>query len=107
MPISPAPVHRLPAQPKPEASPETVATGAAWYSGYCKICHGSAAVARANGTVPDLRYATSATFAAWEAIVVEGSKAADGMPAVGVSVEQSLAIRAYVLTRADELRPAP
>jgi quinohemoprotein ethanol dehydrogenase len=102
--VSPPPVRRLPDQPEPEAAPETIATGAALYSGYCKICHGSKAVARFSGSVPDLRYATSATFEAWDAVVVDGSRAAGGMPAVGVSKEQSQAIRAYVLARADELR---
>ena len=95
--------HTLPGQPKSEASPDIVATGAALYSGYCKICHGSKAVARFSGSVPDLRYATTATFETWDAIVVGGSKAAVGMPGMEISIEQSQAIRAYVLNLAEEL----
>ncbi len=94
----------LPGQPKSEASPDIVATGAALYSGYCKICHGSKAVARFSGSVPDLRYATTATFETWDAIVVGGSKAAAGMPGMEISIEQSQAIRAYVLNLAEALR---
>ncbi len=104
MPESTAVARQLPEQPKLDASPEMVATGAAYYSGYCKICHGSQAIARFDGSVPDLRYATAETFEIWDAIVVGGSKAAGGMPAVGVTAEQSAAIRAYVLAQADELR---
>ena len=99
------PVDRaLPVQPPVDASAETVAAGAALYSGYCKICHGSEAVARFNGSVPDLRFSSAETFAAWDAIVVGGSLGAGGMPALGVTVEESAAIRAYVLARADALR---
>ena len=87
--------RQVPAQPESEASAETVAMGDALYSGYCKICHGSEAVARFSGSVPDLRYSTSATFETWDAIVVDGSRAAGGMPAVGVTEEQSQAIRSY------------
>lgn len=98
------PVPPLPDQPDLSASAETVAFGAALYSGYCKICHGSGAIARAGGLVPDLRYATEATFKIWDAIVLGGSKAAGGMPATDVSVEESQAIKSYVLTRAQALR---
>ncbi len=94
----------LPDQPALEAPAEAVAMGAELYGGYCKICHGSNAVARAGGSVPDLRYSTSETFAIWDAIVVGGSKAAGGMPAMGIAVEESQAIRSYILAQAQALR---
>ncbi len=94
----------LPDQPVLKAEPETVATGAALYDGYCKICHGSKVIARAGGSVPDLRYSDAEVFATWDAIVVGGSKAAGGMPAMGIEIEASQAIRSYVLSQAQALR---
>jgi len=94
----------LPVQPKLDASAEVVEMGAALYGGYCKICHGSKVVARFEGSVPDLRYSTVGTLEAWDAIVIGGSKAINGMPGMEVSVEQSQAIRSYVLSRAEALR---
>ncbi|MDP6377805.1 MAG: PQQ-dependent dehydrogenase, methanol/ethanol family [Pseudomonadales bacterium] len=107
MPVTPIPQRRLPDQPKFEASPDSIAAGAALYSGHCKICHGSNAIARFDGSVPDLRYATSATLDAWDIIVVGGVKASNGMPAMGISAEESQAIRSYVLSLATELGGAP
>ena len=96
----------LPVQPGNEGSAETIALGGALYAGYCQICHGQGAVARFGGSVPDLRYATSDTFKAWDAIVVGGLKAPSGMPAIEISVEHSQAIRSYVLSRAEDLARA-
>lgn len=104
MPASRGVDRDLPTQPMTDAAEQTVALGEALYSGYCKICHGSEGAARFGGSVPDLRYAAADTFAAWDAIVVGGSKAAGGMPAVGVTAEQSQAIRAYILKQANSLR---
>jgi mono/diheme cytochrome c family protein len=97
----------LPPQPKLDASVETVALGAALYNGYCVYCHGSRAVARFGGSVPDLRYASAATLAAWNAIVIGGSMRAGGMPGMEISPEESAAIRSYVLSRSEEIRGRP
>ncbi len=94
----------LPDQPELKASADTVAFGAQLYSGYCKICHGSNAVARAGGTVPDLRYSSTEVFNIWDGIVVGGSLASKGMPASEIPLDQSQAIRSYVLSRAKVLR---
>jgi quinohemoprotein ethanol dehydrogenase len=96
----------LPGQPEFEAAPESVQHGSALYDGYCKMCHGSKAVARFGGSVPDLRYADSGTHEAWDAIVIGGSKRANGMPAMEISGEESEAIRHYVLSRSEEIRRA-
>ena len=80
------------------------ALGAAVYNEACKFCHGSKAVARFGGTVPDLRYADDTTHAQWNAIVIGGSKSTYGMPGMELTVEQSDAVRSYVLSKSQEIR---
>ena len=94
----------LPDQPALEASPEVVGMGEALYSGYCKGCHGIDAVARFGGSVPDLRYSDEATHASWHGIVVGGAKAMNGMPPFKLEIEESDAIRNYVLSLSEEIR---
>ncbi len=94
----------LPEQPQLDADAETIATGKAYYNWMCSGCHGKDAVARANGSVPDLRWSDQATHEAWHAIVVGGSKRMNGMPSVEISIEESEAIRDYVLSRSQALR---
>jgi quinohemoprotein ethanol dehydrogenase len=96
--------RELPEQPPLEASAETLAEGKALYAGYCKSCHGLDGVARVGGTVPDLRYATLETHRTWSGIVIGGAKRANGMPAFELQPAQAEAIRAWVLSRANELR---
>jgi quinohemoprotein ethanol dehydrogenase len=98
--------RELPPQPTLEASPEEIRQGKTLYADNCKGCHGANAVARAQGSVPDLRYATAETHRIWAGIVVGGAKRANGMPAFELSVEEADAIRAWVLSRSNELRGA-
>jgi quinohemoprotein ethanol dehydrogenase len=98
--------RQLPDQPKLEATSETIELGKKAYASECSRCHGKAAAARFGGSVPDLRYSDAETHAAWHAIVVGGSLSANDMPAVGVDIEESEAIRAYVLSLAEEIRRA-
>lgn len=100
------PDRQLPEQPEFTASAEELAYGKETYAWRCKGCHGKNAVGRYGGSVPDLRYSNAETFAAWHAIVMGGSLQAQGMPISGVDLEESIAIRAYVLSRAAELRDA-
>lgn len=102
--LEPAAERQLPDQPKSDASPEVLAMGAAVYSEACKFCHGSNAVARFGGSVPDLRYSDSTAHAQWDAIVIGGSKRAGGMPGMELTAEQSDAVRRYVLSLAQEIR---
>lgn len=94
----------LPDQPKLEASAETIARGKQLYGQACKFCHGFEAVTRFGGSVPDLRYANAETHATWHGIVVGGAKSANGMPAMELDIEQSEAIRSYVLSLSEEIR---
>jgi quinohemoprotein ethanol dehydrogenase len=69
----------------------------------CSGCHGKNAVARAGGSVPDLRYATPEIHLQWPGIVIGGARSASGMPAHELSAAESEAIRSYVLSRAHAL----
>ena len=106
MPVAEPLIKELPEQPKLEASAEVIATGKQIYGAECGGCHGKDAVARVGGTTRDLRYADSKTHAQWHAIVIGGALRSNGMPGYEMSIDESDAVRAYVLSRAGELRRA-
>ena len=54
--------------------------------------------------MPDLRYAAQQTHDTWHAIVVGGSRQSAGMPAQELTIEESEAVRAYVLSLSEALR---
>ena len=82
-----------------------VGNGKRLYASNCGGCHGKNASARFGGSVPDLRYASAETHATWHGIVIGGANRANGMPAFAqLDVEQSEAIRTYVLSLAEALR---
>ncbi|MDH5619982.1 MAG: PQQ-binding-like beta-propeller repeat protein, partial [Gammaproteobacteria bacterium] len=92
-----------PPVPEPHAQPgdaKTVAAGKSLYYERCWHCHGDGAAS--GGVTPDLRYSTPETHAIWDAIVIGGAKQVNGMPGFGtvISLEDSSAIRSYVLQRA-------
>ena len=93
------------ARNKADQSPyESIESGKELYAGYCAGCHGSNAAARFGSSVPDLRFATAETHATWQAIVIGGSKSANGMPGMEIPLEDSEAIRNYVLSQSEALR---
>ena len=94
----------LPNQPTLDTTPEVIAAGKTLYSKACAGCHGAGVIARFGGSVPDLRYATADTHATWHAIVVGGSKSSTGMPSMDIGVEESEAIRNYVLSLSNAIR---
>ncbi len=99
------PLAALPAQ---TAAADVIARGRELFeAAHCTGCHGKDAVARRGGSVPDLRHISAETYLQWDGIVIGGARAARGMPAAeGLTPEQSAAIRAWVLSRAIELRLA-
>jgi quinohemoprotein ethanol dehydrogenase len=97
-------LRELPSQPELDASAEEIEVGRKIFSRQCKGCHGKNAVARFGGSVPDLRYATTETHATWHGIVVGGARQVNGMPRFRLSVEDSEAVRAYVLSCSNQLR---
>ena len=104
LPIASVTARELPDQPKLDATMETIEMGKQYYHWECSGCHGKSGVVRFGGSVPDLRYASKETHAGWHAIVIGGSKRGNGMPAIEISAEESEAVRAYVLSRAMDIR---
>jgi quinohemoprotein ethanol dehydrogenase len=94
----------LPEQPALEASDEMIALGGGLYDDHCGNCHGPEGAARFGGSVPDLRYSNKDTHAIWHGIVVGGLRSANGMPSMEISIEESEAIRNYVLALSEAIR---
>jgi len=98
-------VRALPEQPELIASGDVIENGKNMFAANCGFCHGKNAAARFGGSVPDLRYSSADTHAAWHGIVIGGANRAKGMPAFShLDVEQSEAIRNYVLSKSEALR---
>jgi quinohemoprotein ethanol dehydrogenase len=79
----------------------TVARGQEVYGRFCSTCHGSDGLSR--GMFPDLRYSPALnTAAAFNAIVQDGALAKNGMVSfkAAVSVEDTEAVRAYIVSQA-------
>lgn len=105
LPRTPAPSRELPELPELTASAETIERGHELFTREgCYGCHGKGAEARFGGSVPDLRYSTPETHLQWNGIVIGGARADRGMPAHELSAEDAEAIRAYVLSRAYEVK---
>ncbi len=104
LPRATAETRPLPELPDIETMVEQIGHGALLYGARCSWCHG--VNARGTGSVPDLRYATKDTHAIWTAIVLDGVYVPRGMPVFGevLTEEEALAIQAYVLDEARELR---
>ena len=97
---APAPVPEPPANTTDGA---TLALGKDRYYERCVNCHGMDVAS--GGVLPDLRYASHDTFAAWDAIVLGGALRDKGMPAFGgiFSKQDSDSVLAFVI---DEARRA-
>lgn len=94
----------LPLDPPPSrASDETIALGKEKYARYCAVCHAPGAVG--STVLPDLRRSGTLDNAqAWQAVVQEGILKDNGMAsfATSLTAQESDAIRAYVIARANE-----
>jgi len=105
LPVASTAKPTLPELPAQTADAATIERGGLLFQERsCYGCHGKKAVARAGGTVPDLRYATPETHLQWNGIVIGGARSARGMPAFEITTEEAEAIRAYILSRAYELK---
>ena len=90
----------------PKSSPAEIQRGAALFSRRCSMCHGVAAVS--GGAIADLRYASPATYEAFDRIVRQGAYQALGMPHFAFLTEADVAsVKGYVLSRRAELMTAP
>jgi PQQ-dependent dehydrogenase (methanol/ethanol family) len=93
-----------PEVPEQTAGAETIDQGRRLYTERCLVCHGYSVVS--GGLTPDLRYSSAQVYTEWDAIVLGGSRSANGMPPFAslLSAEQSQAVKAYIIDRAHALR---
>src|ERR1700683_547140 len=89
--------------PKSTASAATIANGKELYQRYCSMCHGDVAVS--GGVLPDLRYSAALSSDQWTNIVLGGLLQPNGMVSFRkeLSHKDGEAIRAYVISRANEI----
>ena len=90
------------------ANNETVAGGEQAYGQNCAVCHGRNAVPAAGATAPDLRYSELLRDAATFHKVVDGERAAQGMPSFKAILRDGDAdnIMAYIIKRANDEKAA-
>jgi len=105
----PAPYTPPELNPPPSTAPaEVIARGGELYSQYCSVCHGANAVmARTsfpNLTVSPMLHAQSG----FDAVVLQGARADRGMGSFAkeLTPEDSAAVRAYLIARANEIKAA-
>lgn len=86
------------------ASSEMLAKGGDLFARNCAVCHGIAAFG-GGGVLPDLRYSSPATFNSFQKILLDGALINEGMPSFkhSMNAEDVQAIRAYVISRRNEL----
>lgn len=95
--------------PPATAAPEIVARGAEVYSENCSVCHGNNGVQQRssfpNLTLSALLYSQEA----FDQVVLNGARVDRGMAnfADKVSAEDSIAMREYIISRANEVKNAP
>ena len=90
----------VPDPPPLRATEDTVQRGAKLFANTCAQCHGQLAV----GGVKDLRFMTRETHAAFNDIVLKGTRAEKGMASFAslLNAAEVDAIHAYVISRAQE-----
>jgi quinohemoprotein ethanol dehydrogenase len=101
------PDRSRPMPPASNASPDTIAQGAALFRINCRICHGTDAIS--GGMTPDLRYLSPQTHEAFASIVMSGARAHQGMPpfAGTLTPNDTDAIHAYLIAKARQLGETP
>ena len=94
--------------PASTASEETIAIGKTAYHQWCWMCHGDTGVNK--GGVPNLRYSpVISDQSVFDAFVLQGIAEERGMPRFSedLSTEDTSAIRAYIIKRANDLKANP
>lgn len=94
--------------PENFGSPELLAQGEAHYNEHCASCHGNNG--RVSSLFPDLKVAAALNNAAlFNAIVIDGALQNNGMVSFAdyLTAEDANAVRAYVVSLANEAKNAP
>jgi mono/diheme cytochrome c family protein len=96
---SASPARPAPAAIAVTASAAQIAAGAAAYGANCAQCHGPDAASQ--NAILDLRFSSPATYDEYADILLNGTRAARGMPSFAgrLTAADVDAVRAYVLTR--------
>jgi len=96
----PPTASELPAPPQVQIPDEQANEGAALFTANCQVCHGPNAI----GGQKDLRFMTQETHDDFLNIVLQGTRAEQGMPSQGeiLTTEEAEAIHAYLISRAQE-----
>ncbi len=99
--LAPLPDYGKPPEPS-VTDASIIERGRSLYTLNCMRCHGANAVS--NGRIPDLRRLPPAWYEQWDAIVLDGIMAKAGMVGFAdvLTAEDSLAIKSFVLTEAQE-----
>ena len=95
----------MPMPPEQTANAAEIKKGAKlWKTKYCGECHGYYVMGigrrELDGAVPDLRYAPESVHAEWHGVVMGGNRRNQGMLPADVTLEESNALRAYVVEQA-------
>jgi quinohemoprotein ethanol dehydrogenase len=95
--------QETPRPPAIRVSAQTLAQGAAAYTQFCMVCHGTGVIS--GGVLPDLRRAPSLQDATVWRQTLQGARAENGMPDFSpwLSAGEAEAIRAYVAGEARTL----
>nr|WP_257839048.1 cytochrome c [Phenylobacterium sp. J426] len=81
--------------------------GQASYARVCSGCHGAGGVA--DKSIPDLRYSTTLnSLAAWNAVVIDGARAPQGMASFrnALAPGEAESIWHYVISEANKAKAA-
>lgn len=95
--------------PESTASAAVIARGGELYSQHCSVCHGTNAVQQ-RSSFPNLTLSPLLHVqAGFDQVVLQGGRVARGMANFSdrLSAEDSVAIREYIIARANEIRNAP
>ena len=90
--------------PPSRAGAATIHKGEKLFQNYCSRCHGDVAIS--GGVLPDLRYSGTLATEQWFDVVLNGALKAGGMVSFKseLSHEDAVAIRAYVISRANQAK---
>ena len=96
LPPPPPPPTGAPPGPTVAIALQPAKRGEALYGSYCMACHGAGAVS--GGVLPDLRHTSPEVSASFEAIVLGGARAGQGMPSFSelLTPDDVTAIHAYL-----------
>jgi mono/diheme cytochrome c family protein len=95
--------------PASTAAADVISAGGEKYNQYCSVCHGQDGIMQ-RGTFPNLMVTPLLhTQAGFDQVVLQGARAEKGMGNFSkeLSAQDSVAVREYLVSRANALKNAP